>query len=145
MKIRLSLYGRISASENASVDRTKEIWAVKLWSVTTLATRPNKEALTLRFSLFGAHNRPNWGCVAQVLKEEILLTSWHLMAVRKGKISPVHAVASNCTQWKRQCEWWNFALFFTFVTLPSILGVILLNCWQLLEKLVSPTQAHRRL
>ena len=37
--------------------------------------------------------------VAQVLKKEILLTSWHLMAVvRKGKISPVHAVASNCTQ-----------------------------------------------
>ena len=37
--------------------------------------------------------------VAQVLKEEILLTSWHLMAaVRKGKISPVHAVASNRTQ-----------------------------------------------
>ena len=29
----------------------------------------------------------------------ILLTSWHLMTVlRKGKISPVHAVASNCTQ-----------------------------------------------
>ena len=37
--------------------------------------------------------------VAQVLKEEILLTSWHLMAVvRKGKISPVHAVASNRSQ-----------------------------------------------
>ena len=28
-------------------------------------------------------------------------------------------------------EWWNFALFSTFVTLPSILGVITFNCWQL--------------
>ena len=94
--------------------------------------------------------------VAQVLKEEILLTSWHLMAVvRKGKISPVHAVASNRTQWKRQCKWWNFALFFTFETLSSILGVTFFNCWQLwqrvplifrdLEKLVCPTEAHRRL
>ena len=70
--------------------------------------------------------------VAQVLKKEILLTSWHLMAVvRKGKISPVHAVASNRTQWKRQCKWWNFALFFTFETLSSILGVTFFNCWQL--------------
>ena len=94
--------------------------------------------------------------VAQVLKEEILLTSWHLMAVvRKGKISPVHAVASNRSQWKRQCKWWNFALFFTFETLSSILGVTFFNCWQLwqrvplifrdLEKLVCPTEAHRRL
>ena len=94
--------------------------------------------------------------VAQVLNEEILLTSWHLMAVvRKGKISPVHAVASNRTQWKRQCKWWNFALFFTFETLSSILGVTFFNCWQLwqraplifrdLEKLVCPTEAHRRL
>ena len=55
--------------------------------------------VTVRFSLFGARNRPNCGCVAQVLKEGILLTSWHLMTVlRKGKISPVHAVASNCSQ-----------------------------------------------
>ena len=94
--------------------------------------------------------------VAQVLKKEILLTSWHLMAVvRKGKISPVHAVASNRTQWKRQCKWWNFALFFTFETLSSILGVTFFNCRQLwrraplisrdLEKLVCPTEAHRRL
>ena len=106
-------------------------------------------------SLFGAHIRPNWGCRC-CLKKEILLTSWHLMAVvRKGKISPVHAVASNRTQWKRQCKWWNFALFFTFETLSSILGVTLFNCWQLwrraplifrdLEKLVCPTEAHRRL
>ena len=36
------------------------------------------------------------GCVSQALKEGILLTSWHLMAVvRKGKISV--SAASNCT------------------------------------------------
>ena len=82
-------------------------------------------------SLFGAHIRPNWGCRCCPGPEE-RDTSWHLMAVvRKGKISPVHAVASNRTQWKRQCKWWNFALFFTFETLSSILGVTLFNCWQL--------------
>ena len=112
--------GRISTSENASVNHTGEIWAVKLCSVTTLAMRPNRVTVTLRFALFGAHKRPNWGCIAQFLKEGILLTSWHLMAVvSKGKISPLHAVASNCMQWKRQCKWWNVALFFTFVTLPA--------------------------
>ena len=62
-------------SENASVSHTEEILAVKLSSVTTLAMRPNRVTVTLRFSLFGAHKRPNGGCVAQVLKEGILLTS----------------------------------------------------------------------
>ena len=117
---------------NASVNHTAEIWAVKLCSVTTLAMRPNKVTVTLRFSLFGAHSRPNYRCVAQVLKEGKLLTSRHLIAViRKGRISLVHAVASNRTRWKRHCEWWNFALFCTFVTFLSMLGVIPFNCWQL--------------
>ena len=30
-----------------------------------------------------------------------------MAVVRKGKISLVHAVASNRTRWKRQCEWWT--------------------------------------
>ena len=116
---------------NVSVNHTVEIWAVKLCSVTTLAMRPNKVTVTLRLFLFGAHSRPNWGCVAQVLKEGILLTSRHLMAViRKGRISLVHAVASNRTRWKRH-EWWNLALFSTFVTFLSMLGVIPFSCWQL--------------
>ena len=34
-------------------------------------------SLTLRFPLFDAHSRPNWGCFARVLKEGILLTSRH--------------------------------------------------------------------
>ena len=75
----------------------------------------------LSSSLVGAHNRPKWGCISQVLKEEILLTPLHLMAVvKKGKISPFLAVASICTQWNRQYKWWDFALLFTFVTLGSL-------------------------
>ena len=68
MKISLSLYGCISTSENASVNHTGEIWAVKLCSVTTLAMRPKRVTVTLRFPLFSAHNRPNWGCVSQALE-----------------------------------------------------------------------------
>ena len=84
----------------------------------------------LSSSLVGAHNRPKWGCISQVLKEEILLTPLHLMAVvKKGKISPFLAVASICTQWKLQYKWWDFAL--SFVTLPSILGDNVFNRWQI--------------
>ena len=54
MKIKLSLDGRISTSENASVNHTREILAVKLCSVTTLAMWRNRITVTLRFSFFGA-------------------------------------------------------------------------------------------
>ena len=88
----------------ASITRAK-FERLKLCSVTTLAMRPNRVTVTLRFSLLGAHNRPIWGYLAQFLKEGILLTSWYFMVVvKKGKISSVHTVASNCTQWKRQYE-----------------------------------------
>ena len=98
IEIKLSLYGCNSSSEIASVNHTGEIWAIKIvFSHDTChaAEQGNSDS----------QNRPIWGCLAQFLKEGILLTSWYFMVVvRKGKISSVHTVALNCTQWKRQYE-----------------------------------------
>ena len=78
--------------------------AWRLWRITRSTCTHRRASITewrvtFRGSLLRAHSWPKWRCALQVLKEGICLTCWHLMAVvGKEKISPVHNVASSCTQ-----------------------------------------------